>query len=208
MIPKMCSEWCLVPLHQSLLQCGMFHLSTGLNWAVNSRLGCPLHRVGRSYTPLPQYNPPTHIYAQGELTGSRLQRWKGSGRRIYCWVLTCTHSWCCFSPLGPLAIPKASKTTACQVVTAGFKQLLLHCYSEVPSHTTMPGVCVCVCLNICISEVHPSQCFCGSMLECIHSVFLWCINIQRKLTRVCLHVSGSMSKGGKAVSSREGKDLG
>lgn len=52
-------------------------------------------------------------------------RWeKGNGRRIYCWVLTCTHSWCCFSPLGPLAIPKASKTTGCQVVTAGFKQLL------------------------------------------------------------------------------------
>lgn len=49
---------------------------------------------------------------------------KGNGRRIYCWVLTCTHSWCCFSPLGPLAIPKASKTTGCQVVTAGFKQLL------------------------------------------------------------------------------------
>lgn len=49
---------------------------------------------------------------------------RGNGRRIYCWVLTCTHSWCCFSPLGPSAIPKASKTTGCQVVTAGFKQLL------------------------------------------------------------------------------------
>lgn len=69
-------------------------------------------------------------------------------------------------------------------------------------------VCVCVCLNICISEVRLSQCFRGSMLECIHNVFLWCINIQRKLTRVCLHVSGSLSKGGNAVSSREGKDLG
>lgn len=79
-------------------------------------------------------------------TGSHLQKEKGSERRIYCWVLTCTHSWCCFSPLGPLAIPKASKTTACQVVTAGFKQLLLQCYSEVPSHTNV--LCVCVCEHI------------------------------------------------------------
>lgn len=59
-----------------------------------------------------------------DLAPLRLRREKGNGRRIYCWVLTCTHSWCCFSPLGPSAIPKASKTTGCQVVTAGFKQLL------------------------------------------------------------------------------------
>lgn len=78
---------------------------------------------------------PTSPIPRAKLTGSHMQREKGSERRIYCWVLTCTHSWCCFSPLGPSAIPKASKTTACQVVTAGFKQLLLQCYSEVPSHT-------------------------------------------------------------------------
>lgn len=59
-----------------------------------------------------------------DLAPLRLRWEKGNGRRIYCWVLTCTHSWCCFSPLGPSAIPKASKTTGCQVVTAGFKQLL------------------------------------------------------------------------------------
>lgn len=59
-----------------------------------------------------------------DLAPLRQRREKGNGRRIYCWVLTCTHSWCCFSPLGPSAIPKASKTTGCQVVTAGFKQLL------------------------------------------------------------------------------------
>lgn len=37
-----------------------------------------------------------------------------------------------FSPLGLSAIPKAPKTTAYQVVTAGFKQLFLQSYSEVP----------------------------------------------------------------------------
>lgn len=36
----------------------------------------------------------------------RLYWEKGNGRRIYCWVLTCTHSWCCFSPLGPLGHTK------------------------------------------------------------------------------------------------------
>lgn len=74
-------------------------------------------------------------------------RWeKGNGRRIYCWVLTCTHSWCCFSPLGPSAIPKASKTTGCQVVTAGFKQLLQQPCTQVPSRIC---ICVCVCGWLC-----------------------------------------------------------
>lgn len=75
---------------------------------------------------------------------------KGNGRRIYCWVLTCTHSWCCFSPLGPLAIPKASKTTGCQVVTAGFKQLLQQPCTQVPSLTMELRVCVCVRVFVCV----------------------------------------------------------
>lgn len=137
-----------------LLQLSMMFLSTGLDSGVltvswyGRVIG--LSRVCNGQLPRP-------LSPWAELTGSHLQREKGSERRIYCWVLTCTHSWCCFSPLGPSAIPKASKTTACQVVTAGFKQLLLQCYSEVPSHTS-----AYVCDHIKhIYWVGLRRCFCG-----------------------------------------------
>lgn len=74
--------------------------------------------------PRPSSSSSTSSSPLDDLAPLRLRWEKGNGRRIYCWVLTCTHSWCCFSPLGPSAIPKASETTGCQVVTAGFKQLL------------------------------------------------------------------------------------
>lgn len=90
-------------------------------------------------------------------------RWeKGNGRRIYCWVLTCTHSWCCFSPLGPSAIPKASKTTGCQVVTAGFKQLLQQPCTQVPSR-----ICICVCVQMvmCLSV-------CALVVKCLFGLYM------------------------------------
>lgn len=109
-----------------------------------------------------------------DLAPLRLRREKGNGRRIYCWVLTCTHSWCCFSPLGPSAIPKASKTTGCQVVTAGFKQLLQQPCTLVPKprHGAVRAraradmyvrVCVCVSgwLSVCL------VCACGCMAACV-----------------------------------------
>lgn len=87
---------------------------------------------------------------------------KGNGRRIYCWVLTCTHSWCCFSPLSPLAIPKASKTTGCQVVTAGFKQLLQQPWNQVPSLTT--ELCMCLFVSVCVQMV---ICVWGWVAKCL-----------------------------------------
>lgn len=126
-----------------LLQLSVMFLSTGLDSGV---LTVSWYRRVIGWSRMWNRQLPRPPSPWAKLTGSHLQWGKGSGRRIYCWVLTCTHSWCCFSPFGPLAIPKASKTTACQVVTAGFKQLLLQCYSEVPSHTNIwGGVCVCVC---------------------------------------------------------------
>lgn len=90
---------------------------------------------------------------------------KGNGRRIYCWVLTCTHSWCCFSPLSPSAIPKASKTTGCQVVTAGFRQLLQQPWNQVPSLAAeLCVLLVSVCrgwLSVCLG------CTCGSIAACV-----------------------------------------
>ena len=96
---------------------------------------------------------------------------KGNGRRIYCWVLTCTHSWCCFSPLGPSAIPKASKTTGCQVVTAGFKQLLQQPCTQVPSLSVelcvFVSVCVCMRAWMVILYICVCVCVCGRLSVCL-----------------------------------------
>lgn len=125
----------------------------------------PVARRGdsrRSHVP-----PRSHLDDPAPL---RLHWEKGNGRRIYCWVLTCTHSWCCFSPLGPLAIPKASKTTGCQVVTAGFKQLLQQPCTQVPSLTMEPCVYTCICGRLYV------RCVCVCVRRGCY-VFVWSVHV-------------------------------
>lgn len=93
---------------------------------------------------------------------------KGNGRRIYCWVLTCTHSWCCFSPLSPSAIPKASKTTGCQVVTAGFKQLLQQPWTQVPSLAM--ELCMCLFGSECVRAYGYT---CVWVAKCLFGLYVW-----------------------------------
>ena len=107
---------------------------------------------------------------------------KGNGRRIYCWVLTCTHSWCCFSPLGPSAIPKASKTTGCQVVTAGFKQLLQQPCTQVPSLSVELCVflSVCVCMRAWMVILYMCVCVCVWAVKCLFGLCVWMYSSLRR----------------------------
>lgn len=86
-----------------------------------------------------------------------------------------------FSPLGPLAIPKAPKTTACQVVTAGFKQLLLQSYRKFPRH----GDWCCVS----IFKVSLSKRLCeGLDVKVFYCKTYWCCSVPRD--KICHLISG------------------